>query len=247
MEEEQLLTKKERRELRRQEKDAIHDSVVRKRALKRTAMWVLIIGALGGSVFAIYNYGDSTGPTTAMIADAVNPADRIFGDTASKVTLIEYGDFQCPACAQYEPIVQKVRNDFTGKIAFVYRHFPLSQHKNAKITAYASEAAGKQGKFWEMHDMIYAGQNAWANLSTDKTRGVLVKYAGTIGLDLKLFADQMDSGEVKNKVDADYQSGLKAGVNATPTFILNGKRIQPRSYDEFKQLIEQELSAAANS
>lgn len=241
-----MLTKKERRDLHRQEKDAMRDSVSRKRTLKRTAMWVLVIGALIGSVLAVYNYGNSP-EITAMIADIVNPTDQVFGNQNSKVTLIEYGDFQCPACAQYEPIVQKVRQDYADKIVFVYRHFPLSQHKNAKITAYASEAAGKQDKFWEMHDMLYAGQNEWANLSNDKAKEVLTGYAGSIGLDLNSFADQMDSSEIKNKVDADSQSGLKAGVNATPTFILNGKRIQPRGYDEFKQLIEQELSTAANS
>jgi len=205
-------------------------------------MWVLIAGALIGSVFAVYNYGGSSG-TTAMIVDAVNPTDRVFGIFDSKIVLIEYGDFQCPACAQYEPIVQQIRTDYVGKIAFVYRHFPLSQHKNAKITAYASEAAGKQGKFWEMHDMIYDGQNVWANLSDDKARDVMTKYAETIGLDLKLFEEQIDSGEVKNKVQSDNDGGLKAGVNATPTFILNGKKIQPRSYDEFKNFIEQELAA----
>ena len=139
--------------------------------------------------------------------------------------------------------MRKVRTDYAGKIAFVYRHFPLSQHKNAKITAYASEAAGKQGKFWEMHDMIYDDQNAWANLSNDKARDVLIKYAETIGLDLKLFAEHIDSGEIKDKVQADSDGGLKAGVNATPTFILDGKKIQPRSYDEFKSFIEQELAA----
>jgi len=242
MDDNQTLTKQERRELRKQEKNATNDSAAKRRVFKRTAMWVLIVGALIGSVFAIYNYEGSPG-TTAMIVDAVNPTDQIFGNAASPVILIEYGDFQCPACAQYEPIVQKVRADYADKIVLVYRHFPLSQHKNAKITAYASEAAARQGKFWEMHDMIYEGQNTWANLSSDQARDVLVKYAETIGLDLKLFTDQMDSGEIKDKVDADSQSGLKAGVNATPTFILNGKRIQPRSYDEFKQFIEQELIA----
>ena len=239
---EEQSTNKERYELRRQEKDLVRDSASKKRTLKRTAMWVLIAGALIGSVFAVYNYGGSSG-TTAMIVDAVNPTDRVFGIFDSKIVLIEYGDFQCPACAQYEPIVQQIRTDYVGKIAFVYRHFPLSQHKNAKITAYASEAAGKQGKFWEMHDMIYDGQNVWANLSDDKARDVMTKYAETIGLDLKLFEEQIDSGEVKNKVQSDNDCGLKAGVNATPTFILNGKKIQPRSYDEFKNFIEQELAA----
>ena len=239
---EEQLTNKEKYELRRQEKDATYNSSVKKKTLKRTAMWVLVIGVLIGSVLALYNYGGSSG-TTAMIVDAVNPTDQVFGTPDSKVILIEYGDFQCPACAQYEPIVQKVRTDYADKIAFVYRHFPLSQHKNAKITAYASEAAGKQGKFWEMHDIIYDGQNAWANLSNDKAKEVMIKYADTIGLDLKLFAEQIDSSEIKDKVQADNNGGLKAGVNSTPTFILNGKKLQPRSYDEFKSFIEQELAA----
>src|SRR3989338_6617147 len=246
MTDEQVATNKEKYELRKQEKDATRNSVSKKKTLKRTIMWVLISGALGGFAFAIYNYGGAPG-TPAMLIDAVNPTDHVFGNTVSKVTLVEYGDFQCPACAQYEPIVRKIAADYAGKISFVYRHFPLSQHKNAKITAYASEAAGKQGKFWEMHDMIYDCQNVWASLSEDKARDVMTKYAETIGLDLKLFAEQIDSSEIKDKVQADNSGGLKSGVNATPTFILNGKKIQPRSYDEFKKFIEQELSAAANS
>lgn len=239
---EEQLTNKKRYELRKQEKGATQDSATKRKTLKRMAMWVFIAGALIGSVFAVYNYGNSP-EITAMIVGAVNPADQVFGNSDSKVILIEYGDFQCPACAKYEPLVQKIRNDYEDRIGFVYRHFPLSQHKNAPITAYASEAAGKQGKFWEMHDRIYAGQNEWANLSSEKAGNVLTKYAEDIGLDLTLFASQTDSSEIKNKVDADSQSGLKAGVNSTPTFILNGKRIQPRSYDEFKQFIEQELAA----
>lgn len=242
---EEQFTNKEKYELRKQEKDSMRDSVAKKRTLKRTVMWVLITGALGGSVFALYNYGNSPEAMTAMIVDAVNPTDQIFGVPDSKVTLIEYGDFQCPACAQYEPIVQKVRQDYAGKIAFVYRHFPLSQHKNAKITAYASEAAAKQGKFWEMHDLIYDNQNKWANLSNDKTKETLVEYAKSLGLDAELFEKQMDSSEIKDKVQADNNGGLKAGVNATPTFILNGKKIQPRSYDEFKNLIDRELSLSS--
>ncbi|MEK7138947.1 MAG: thioredoxin domain-containing protein [Patescibacteria group bacterium] len=240
-------TKKESYESRRQEKDAARNLSSKTRRFKKLFLWFLVIGAMAGSAFAAYKYGGNTTGTTAMIVDAVNPTDRVFGTSDSKVTLIEYGDFQCPACAQYEPIVQKVRTDYAGNIAFIYRHFPLRQHQHAKITAYASEAAGKQGKFWEMHDMIYNGQNTWANLSGDKTRVVLIKYAETIGLDLVSFEKDMDSSEIKNKVASDNDGGLKAGVNATPTFILNGKRIQPRSYDEFKDLIEQEISVVSNS
>ena len=240
-------TKKESYESRRQEKDAARNLSSKTRRFKKLFLWFLVIGAMAGSAFAAYKYGGNTTGTTAMIVDAVNPTDRVFGTSDSKVTLIEYGDFQCPACAQYEPLVQKVRADYVGKISFVYRHFPLRQHQHAKITAYASEAAGKQDKFWEMHDKIYENQRAWSNLGDDKMRDTLIGYATSLGLDLAVFEKDMDSSEIKNKVASDNDGGLKAGVNATPTFILSGKKIQPRNYDEFKNLIEQELSAAANS
>lgn len=242
-ENEPILTKQERRELRKQEKELMRDSAWKKRVLKRTTMWVLVAGALVGSVFVLYKYEGAPSGNTAMIVDAVNPNDQISGTPGSKIILIEYGDFQCPACAKYEPLVQKIRQEYADRMVFVYRHFPLGQHKNAKITAYASEAAGKQGKFWEMHDKIYADQNKWANLSTNKAQEMLVGYASSFGLDPELFKKHMDSDEIQDKVGKDYQGGVKAGVNATPTFILNGKKIQPTSYDEFKQFIEEELAS----
>ena len=124
MEEEQPITNKEKYELRRHEKNAMRDSASKRAALKKTAIWVLTIGALTGSVFAIYNYGGSPG-TTAMIVDAVSPTDHVFSAPGSKVTLIEYGDFQCPACAAYAPLVGQLLVDFPTGLRIVWRHFPL--------------------------------------------------------------------------------------------------------------------------
>ena len=127
-----------------------------------------------------------------------------------------------------------------AKVRFAYRHFPLPQHKNAKLAATVAEAAGKQSKFWEMHDLIFQNQSAW---SEEKNAAILfAKYAQDLGLDLARFQTDIASDEIKAKIENDYQSGVKAGVNSTPSFFLNGKKMDnPRNYDEFKNAIEQTL------
>ena len=127
-----------------------------------------------------------------------------------------------------------------AKVRFAYRHFPLPQHKNAKLAATVAEAAGLQGKFWEMHDLIFQNQSDW---SEDKNAAILfAKYAQDVGLDLARFQTDVASGDIKAKIENDYKSGVKAGVDSTPSFFLNGKKItNPRNYDEFKNAIEQAL------
>lgn len=234
------LTKKERRETRRRERTASQDSLERVRTIKKIALWSVVFLAVAGTIWLVVKFGGKAVPSgNGLLADAVVASDWSEGNKAAKVTLIEYSDFQCPACAIYHPIVKKVTGDFNDKILFVYRNFPLSSiHQNAEIAAWTAGAAGKQGKFWEMHDMIFENQSIWAKLPTSKAKEAFIAYARTLGLNIERFNKDFESSEVRNKVKDDYNGGVRAGVNATPTFFINGRAIQnPQSYDEFRSTI----------
>ncbi|MCR4323227.1 MAG: DsbA family protein [Candidatus Azambacteria bacterium] len=163
-------------------------------------------------------------------------SDSVKGARDAQTVLVEYSDFQCPACAAYQPIVKQIAEEFDGKLAIVYRHLPLLQHKHAKIAAYSAEAAGKQGKFWEMHDMIFETQRDWS--SEKDARDIFIGYAEALGLDRAQFITDIDSNEIADKVSAHYKSGMQAGVTGTPTFFLNGEKLDtPRTYEDFKNAV----------
>jgi len=210
--------------------------------IRAMAFWGISALVLGGMVFGMVkiasrNSQDNKQPLS--LTSSVIESDWIKGNKEAKIVITEYSDFQCPACASYYGVVKQIHKDFGDRIAFVYRHFPLRQiHANAEIAALSAEAAGKQGKFWEMHDMIFENQKKWEG---EKNAGeIFIKYGEDLGLNIEKFKQDLDSKEVKDKVEADYQSGIKAGVNHTPTFFLNGAEIQnPRSYEEFKNIINE--------
>lgn len=176
---------------------------------------------------------------------AVSAGDWQEGSTTSSVTLVEYGDFECPVCSVYAPVLDQLMKDFGNKILFAWRQFPLeSIHPNAALAAAASEAAGAQGKFWEMHDLLFQNQNAWVTQSTADAEKTFAGYATKLGLDAQKFQSDMSSPSVTGKIQSDYADDLKMGLTYTPSFFLGGKLIQnPQNYDEFKQLIEQSLAA----
>ena len=147
-----------------------------------------------------------------------NNKDHIQGNEKSSITLVEYGDFECPYCGEAYPIVKEIQKMKGDVLRFVFRNFPLSEmHQYALHSAYAAEAAGKQDKFWEMHDLLFENQE---NLD-DKD---LKLYAEELSLDMNKFAKDMDSDEVAKKVQEDIMGGIKSGVNGTPTFFINGVR-----------------------
>ncbi|MDB5183592.1 MAG: hypothetical protein JWO07_273 [Candidatus Saccharibacteria bacterium] len=156
-----------------------------------------------------------------------NIADHVTDLAKSKVTLIEYGDFQCPYCGQAYPAVKKITTDYASKITFVFRNYPLSTlHPNAKAAAAAAEAAGLQGKYWEMHDQLYLSQNEWSTLSTDDRTNKFTDYAKALGIkDLSKFKTDMAADNVNKKIDFDLALGNKFGVTGTPTFELNGTKV----------------------
>ncbi|MDO8504101.1 MAG: thioredoxin domain-containing protein [bacterium] len=239
----QQPTKQERRESRHQEKMMEQQRRARSRFIKRIILWSSVLIVVGVLIFGIAKF--TSAPSSNDLASAttsITDGDWVKGNREASVTVIEYSDFQCPACGAYYPVIKQLVEEFGGNIAFVYRHFPLRQiHQNAELAAYAAEAAGKQNKFWEMHGMIFENQKEWSNERNAKE--FFLKYADALDLNKEQFIVDFDSREIKDKINADYQSGLRLNVNATPTFFLNGEKLQnPRNYENFKSLIQGAIS-----
>jgi len=155
---------------------------------------------------------------TPRLTVPVGPRDHILGAADAPVILLEYGDFQCPHCGAAHPEVERVRRRMGKRMAFVYRHFPLTNlHPRAQSAAEAAEAAGAQGRFWDMHDILYERQDALEDED-------LLTYAEEIGLNLERFASDLVSGTHAPRVRNDFMSGVRSGVNGTPTFFINGLR-----------------------
>lgn len=163
------------------------------------------------------------------------------GSSSATLTLVEFGDYQCPACGNYHYFIKQLLNDFNGKINFVFRNFPLTQHKNAKISSYAAEAAGLQNKFEEMHNKIYETQDDWSN--SNDARSVFISYAKDLGLDVDKFIKDIESEAIKQKIERDLNDGFTLQINETPTLYLNGvKLILTGSYKDLKKSVEEELN-----
>jgi len=181
-----------------------------------------------------------------------NIGDHIFGKSGSKVTLIEYGDFQCPPCGSAAPVIKAISEQYKDQLQFIFRNFAITtSHPNAKAAAGTAEAAGLQGKYWEMHDKIYASQSDWSNLSSTERTDFFTKYAKDLGLDIIKFnadlAETNDSTSINAKINYDYALGKKAGVEATPTFYLNGVRLDTTVWSnntKLKDAINTELKKA---
>ncbi len=163
--------------------------------------------------------------------------------SSSVATLVEYSDFECPACGYFAPEVKQLLADFPGQLRLVYRHFPLrSIHPNAELAAQAAEAAGRQNpaKFWEMADLLFEKQEEWA--TSQDAAALFTRYATTLGLSTTQFVNDLDSPLVVANVENDFTSATKQGLLGTPSFFLNGVQIQnPQSYDDFRELITEAL------
>lgn len=181
-----------------------------------------------------------SGQEDSVYSISVGENDWVRGTTTAPVILVEYSDFQCPACGAYYPMVKSLKQEFGDDVAFVYRHFPLMQtHPFAEPAARAAEAAGAQSKFWEMHDLLFENQSTWSRASNPIQQ--FSQYAETLGLDLAQFAEDFESDAAAEKVQNDLRRGVQLGVNSTPTFFLNGKKLQPRSLSDVRDAVAEEL------
>ena len=187
--------------------------------------------------------GNNKGNTSSSSGNA-KPTAHIEGLGQSGVTLVEYGDYECPYCEEYSPVVKQVQQEFNNQIFFQFRNFPLvSIHQNAFAGARAAEAAGLQGKFWEMHDALYDSSNwqVWST-SNDPTP-YFYEYAQQLGLNATKFKQDFAGQAVNNAIVADEGAGNKLGINGTPTFYLDGKQVSPQpTVASFESLLKAEIA-----
>lgn len=174
----------------------------------------------------------SAGPVSFTITDK----DHSFGSKNAKVTLVTFSDFECPYCGRFYPTVKEIMKQYGDKVRVVFKHFPLSFHKNAQKAAEASECAAEQGKFWQMHDKIFENQQL---LSFDQLKA----WAKDLKLNTSQFNSCLDSGKFAQKVQADMQEGAQKGVDGTPATFVNGILVSgAQPFEAFKQMIDQELA-----
>ena len=199
-------------------------------------LFILVLSAWGVVKLAKVSENQAEVPTLSQISQT----EHFLGNQEAPVVLIEYSDFQCPACKAFSPLIEQLHEDFPDELVIVYRHFPLSSHKNAAAAAKAAEAAGVQDKFWEMAELLFANQAQWSELANPQE--TFLGYGRQLGLDDQRYAKDYSSKTVSDRISADKQSGEDAAVTYTPTFYLNGSKIgNPSNYEQFKQLIQDEL------
>jgi protein-disulfide isomerase len=166
----------------------------------------------------------------AHLSLPVGPNDHVVGPDDAKLTLVEYGDYECPYCGQAFPIVERLRATFSETLRFVFRNFPLADmHPHAEAAAEIAEAAGLQGKFWEVHDTLYENQR-------HLDESALLGYVQSVGADVERVKRDVASGAPRQRVEADFESAIRSGANGTPTFFINGVRYDGSwTYDPFAE------------
>ena len=190
----------------------------------------------------------SVQPTPMISKDPGAQPAHFKGSQNAPVVIEEFSDFQCPTCGAMHPVFNDITATYGSRVKFVFRHFPLSQlHPNAYDAAVASEAAGLQGKFWEMQNLIFQNQQRWS--PAPNARALFESYAGTLGLDVEKFKTDMSGLAAKGRVEADMQRGRSLNVNSTPTILINNKLVPVEMMTGvgFKEIIEGELAKAARS
>jgi len=168
--------------------------------------------------------------STSENSDALH----VRGNPKAPVTLEEFGDYECPPCGKLAGPVKKLEEEFGERLRVIFHHYPLVNHLHARDAAQAAEAAGLQGRFWEMHDLLYREQPVWTK--TPDVRQLFSSYAGLIGLDVGRFKKDIDSNQVKARIEADQREASKVGVTATPTVFINNRAISTATEDPAKPL-----------
>ncbi len=195
---------------------------------------VIVAVLVGGSVW--YSMQVSAKANIGVVV-----APHTLGSTDALVTLVEYSDFQCPACGQFQPAVEEILAEYGDKLHFEYKHFPLTQiHPFAKPAAMAAEAAGQQGKFFEYASLLFKNQATWSKSATPSA--FFTQYATELGLDVERFTKQQQSSLLKDYVTSQFNEARGLGLTGTPSFYLNGEKITISTIEDFKAQIERAIN-----
>jgi len=237
-----------------------------KKLLPLVIIGVVLIVALGGAALLLKSPSSSSpansslaaSPTPGAAAQATASAKpppavaanekpvHVRGRADAPVLIEEFGDFQCPPCGEFHPIMSRIERDFPTQVRFSFRHFPIkTAHPHAVLAAHATEAAGLQGKFWELHDVIYEKQSEWKDAKD--ARPIFTNYARALGLDMQKFSQDIDSTPASMRLVTDERRAQTLGVTGTPTVFINGREIPfPKimNYDALRNEINAELAQA---
>lgn len=191
---------------------------------------------------ALY-YGGVFGNSNPQDSEPVSTQERV----AQEVHILKYSDFSCPACKNFVAAENQLKAEFGDMVDIEYRHFPLDSFRHSRLAAHASEAARNQGRFKEMHDMIFDGQEQWAPATAD-ARSFFISYAEELNLDMDQFEADLEDTAIHQKVESQLQEGIRRTVNSTPSFFLNGQKLRqnPQNYEQFKSIVELYMYRSSN-
>lgn len=202
--------------------------------------WIVIIAIviLGlGGLIAFAKQGttnvDNLDPTQIIQSEDGTIGDHTYGKSDSKVVVFEYADYQCPGCGAAYPATHAIQELYKDQVTFVFRNFPLTTiHPNALAASAVAEAAGLQGKFWEMHDLLFTQRDGWVNLTVTQRGDTFLSYAKQLNLDIDQFTSDQASQEVSDKISRDRSLGGKVGVDSTPSFFIGSEQMDSDTVDD---------------
>jgi len=235
-----MSTKAEKKQI----KEAKQVAAKRKEKL-RTLLIRLGTVIIAPIVLFVFWQGLFSGPPT-LPPDVISDADHVFGSDDAKVTITVYADFQCPACLTESDVISRAWSRISEDARLIYRHFPLDTHRFSFQAARYAEAAGKQGRFWEMHDLLFGNQVLWSTI--DDATQFFDEYAQQIGLNMEQLQSDLDSADIRGKINADQQSGIRAGVRSTPAMFINGRLVpNPQSPARLVEIVREALAKQAGA
>jgi protein-disulfide isomerase len=216
---------------------------------KQISIMLVILVVVLGVGWLLMQSSDNT-PNNQSSSDPldinqlISSNTQMTGSINAKVNIVEFGDYECPACGLVEPALERIISEYKNNpdFNFAFRHFPLPQHRAAVPAAHAAEAAGKQNKFWEMHQKIYNNQSEWSN--KNNASEIFEKYAQELGLNVEQFKSDVISSSVEDKTQNDLRAADTLGLNQTPTIFINGQKLNYLpTYDQLKKQVDDLLQS----